>query len=394
MKAVSLSTRRRFLGAAAMTLAAGRFGSSSVGNPQSIDRKVGFGVLKQIDAGVLSVGYADTGPADGRAVVLLHGWPYDIHTYVDVAPRLASAGYRVIVPYLRGYGTTRFLSGDTARNGQQSALAADTVALMDALRIDKAIVAGCDWGARAANIVAALWPERCKALVSVSGYLIGSREANRLPLAPKAELQWRYQDLLRDGSGPRRIRTVSPRVCQAHLGDRLAEMAVRRRHVRSNREGIRQSGPCRPGDSQLSVAARVGGWRVEVPTSPSGAWRPDRRSPCPPSRSRVMLTVRRIRSRYLCEEVLRQVRASPPDRRHRAQFAAGGSSGVYRCGHRRGSFRLIRVAKPGRRLPRRPSPTAFRFDYLRSDLKPARISSERNFGCSQAAKCPPLGSVL
>ena len=152
-----------------------------------------FSALKQIDAGVLSVGYAELGPVDGPPVILLHGWPYDIHTYVDVAPLLASKGYRVIVPYLRGYGTTRFLSSDTKRNGQQSALAADVIALMDALRIERATIAGCDWGARTANIVAALWPERCKAMVSVSGYLIGNQQLGKLPLPPKAELQWWYQ---------------------------------------------------------------------------------------------------------------------------------------------------------------------------------------------------------
>ncbi|HWS87693.1 MAG TPA: alpha/beta hydrolase [Pyrinomonadaceae bacterium] len=152
-----------------------------------------MGALKQIEAGVLSVGYAEAGPAGGPAVVLLHGWPYDIHTYSEVSPLLASKGYRVIVPYLRGYGATRFLSDETARNGQQSALAVDVIALMDALKIEKAVVGGCDWGARTACIVAALWPERCKALVSVSGYLIGSREANRTPLPPKAEHEWWYQ---------------------------------------------------------------------------------------------------------------------------------------------------------------------------------------------------------
>jgi pimeloyl-ACP methyl ester carboxylesterase len=152
-----------------------------------------FGELQRVDAGVLNVGYAEAGPADGPAVLLLHGWPYDIHSFVEVAPLLAAAGYRVVMPYLRGYGTTGFLSGETLRNGQQSVLARDTIALMDALEIDKAIVAGFDWGARTANIVAALWPERCKAMVSVSGYLIGSPEANRVPLPPKAELQWWYQ---------------------------------------------------------------------------------------------------------------------------------------------------------------------------------------------------------
>jgi pimeloyl-ACP methyl ester carboxylesterase len=152
-----------------------------------------FGALKQIDAGVLDVGYAEAGPANGPAVILLHGWSYDIHSYVDVAPLLASKGYRVIVPYLRGYGTTCFLSSETLRNGQQSAIAVDIIALMDALKIEKAIIAGFDWGARTADIVAALWPARCKALVSVSGYLIGSQEANKMPLPPKAELEWWYQ---------------------------------------------------------------------------------------------------------------------------------------------------------------------------------------------------------
>jgi pimeloyl-ACP methyl ester carboxylesterase len=152
-----------------------------------------FGTLAQIDAGSLNVGYVEDGPADGSAILLLHGWPYDIHSYAEVTPILAAAGYRVIVPYVRGYGTTRFLSDDTLRNGQQAVLAADTIALMDALEIDEAIVAGFDWGARTANILAALWPERCRGHVSVSGYLIGSQEANKQPLPPAAELQWWYQ---------------------------------------------------------------------------------------------------------------------------------------------------------------------------------------------------------
>jgi len=152
-----------------------------------------FASMKQIDAGQLNIGYAEAGPANGAAVILLHGWPYDIHSFVDVAPLLASAGYRVIVPHLRGYGSTRFLSSETLRNGQQSVVALDIVALMDALKIEKTIVAGFDWGARTADIVAALWPERCKALVSVSGYLIGSQAAGKTPLPPKAEFQWWYQ---------------------------------------------------------------------------------------------------------------------------------------------------------------------------------------------------------
>jgi pimeloyl-ACP methyl ester carboxylesterase len=152
-----------------------------------------FGALKQIDAGVLNVSYVEDGKSDGPAVVLLHGWPYDIHSYVDVAPVLAAKGYRVIVPYLRGYGTTRFLSSTTPRNGQQAVVAVDIIALMDALKIGRAILGGFDWGARAADIIAALFPERCKGLVSVSGYLIGSQQADQVPLPPPAELQWWYQ---------------------------------------------------------------------------------------------------------------------------------------------------------------------------------------------------------
>jgi len=188
--------RRRLFSAAAMTIAAAQLGLAGRANAQPPMRpgtNTSFAFLRQIDAGVLNVGYAETGPSDGPAVILLHGWPYDIHSYVDVAPMLAAAGYRVIVPYLRGYGTTRFLSNETVRNGQQSAFVADIVALMDALGVQRAIVAGYDWGARTVNILAALWPERCKALVSVSGYLIGDPEANKVPLPPKAELAWWYQ---------------------------------------------------------------------------------------------------------------------------------------------------------------------------------------------------------
>jgi pimeloyl-ACP methyl ester carboxylesterase len=199
------SDRRHFFGTAAMTIAAAQLGMVAVGNAQSGNGKganlppikagtmTSFASLKKIDAGLLNVTYAEAGPSDGRPVVLLHGWPYDIYSFVDVAPPLASAGYRVIVPYLRGYGATRFLSDESIRNGQQSVLAIDIIALMDALNIKTAIIAGFDWGARTADIIAALWPERCKALVSVSGYLIGSRESGKIPLPPKAELQWWYQ---------------------------------------------------------------------------------------------------------------------------------------------------------------------------------------------------------
>ena len=152
-----------------------------------------FGSVRQIDAGVLNVGYVDAGPADGPAVLLLHGWPYDIHSFDEVTPILTAQGHRVIAPFLRGYGSTRFLSDTTVRNGEQAALAVDAVALMDALAIDRAVVAGFDWGARTADILAALWPERCSGVVSVSGYLIGSQAAGKQPLPPEAELQWWYQ---------------------------------------------------------------------------------------------------------------------------------------------------------------------------------------------------------
>jgi pimeloyl-ACP methyl ester carboxylesterase len=194
--------RRRFVGAAAMTIAAAHLGAIGRADAQASKAQLpavipgahsSFGPLKQIEAGLLNVGYAEAGPAGGSPVILLHGWPYDIHSYVDVAPALASAGYRVIVPHLRGYGSTRFLSNDTFRNGQPSVVALDAIALMDALKIQKATFGGFDWGARTANIVAALWPERCNAMVSVSGYLIGSQESGRMPLPPKAELEWWYQ---------------------------------------------------------------------------------------------------------------------------------------------------------------------------------------------------------
>jgi pimeloyl-ACP methyl ester carboxylesterase len=193
--------RRRFSGMAAITVAAAQLGFMGFANAQinkagssgGPTTNTAFGPLRQIDAGLLNVGYAEAGPADGPAAILLHGWPYDIHSFVDVAPLLASAGYRVIVPYLRGYGSTRFLSSGTIRNGQQSVVALDIIALMDALKIEKATLAGFDWGARTADIIAALWPVRCKGLVSVSGYLIGSQEAGAAPLPPAAELQWWYQ---------------------------------------------------------------------------------------------------------------------------------------------------------------------------------------------------------
>src|SRR5947209_13521899 len=198
-------SRRRFLETAAVTFAGTQLAINTVvgaTSDNSVSRNVSFTIenasnsfdtIKQVDAGVLNVGYAESGPVDGPGVILIHGWPYDIHSFGEVVPMLTAKGYRVIVPFLRGYGTTRFLSTESIRNGQPSAIALDVVALMDALKIDKATLAGFDWGARTANIIAALWPERCKAMVSVSGYLIGSQAAGKTPLPPAAELQWWYQ---------------------------------------------------------------------------------------------------------------------------------------------------------------------------------------------------------
>jgi pimeloyl-ACP methyl ester carboxylesterase len=195
--------RRRFFGFAAGALAASQLSATGSApaqvvtqdaSPASADKRNGsFGAIKQIEAGVLEIGYAEAGPADGPVAILLHGWPYDIHSFVDVAPLLASAGYRTIIPYLRGYGSTRFLASDAFRNGQPSAVALDVLALMDALKIDKATLAGFDWGARTADIIAALWPERCEGLVSVSGYLIGGQASGKIPLPPEAEFEWWYQ---------------------------------------------------------------------------------------------------------------------------------------------------------------------------------------------------------
>src|SRR5580693_8439847 len=197
--------RRRFFGTAATTFVGAQLVLSGAADAQPSEAKspdlpriktradTSFGTLKQIDAGILTIGYAEAGPADGPAVILLHGWPYDIHSFVDVAPLLASAGYRVIVPHLRGYGTTTFLSNETIRNAQQSAVALDMIALMDALKIQTAVVAGFDWGARTADVMAVLWPERCKAIVSVSGYLISSPAGNQAPLPPEPPFLFWYQ---------------------------------------------------------------------------------------------------------------------------------------------------------------------------------------------------------
>jgi pimeloyl-ACP methyl ester carboxylesterase len=197
MKQIIDQHRRKFFGIAAGSVAVGlgviARARAESDAPRSSAPNTSFGAIKQINAGVLNVGYAEMGPATGPVAILLHGWPYDIHSFVEVAPMLAQAGYRVIIPYLRGYGTTHFLSGETPRNGEPAAMAVDIIALMDALGIKKAVVAGFDWGARTADIIAALWPERCRALVSVSGYLISGQAAGSAPLPPSAELQWWYQ---------------------------------------------------------------------------------------------------------------------------------------------------------------------------------------------------------
>ncbi|HTE26661.1 alpha/beta fold hydrolase [Flavitalea sp.] len=204
MENIQNLNRRKFLGLSTMSIVAAQFSAIDLAHAQSSsnifnkDTKQdlaphSFKQIKQINAGLLNVGYAEEGPSNGKPVILLHGWPYDIHTYAEASSSLATKGYRVIIPYLRGHGTTRFLSEKTIRNGQQAALAVDIIALMDALKIDKAIIGGCDWGARTANIIAALWPQRCIAHVSVSGYLIGSQEKNKAPLPPKAEQSWWYQ---------------------------------------------------------------------------------------------------------------------------------------------------------------------------------------------------------
>lgn len=197
MKQIIDQHRRRLLGIAAGTAVVGLgvidLARAETDAPRISATNTSFGAIKQINAGVLDVGYAEAGPSNGPVAILLHGWPYDIHAFVDVAPILAKAGYRVIIPYLRGYGSTQFLSGETPRNGEPAAMASDIIALMDKLDIKQAVIAGFDWGARTADIIAALWPERCRALVSVSGYLISSQTAGNAPLPPSAELQWWYQ---------------------------------------------------------------------------------------------------------------------------------------------------------------------------------------------------------
>ena len=282
--------RRRLLGAAATVIATAPFGHANAQPPTD-----GAFTPRQIDAGVLNVGYVEMGPADGPAVLLLHGWPYDIHSYAEVAPMLASVGYRVVVPYLRGYGTTRFLSGATPRNGQQAALAADVVALMDALAISSAILAGYDWGARTADIVAALWPERCKGLVSVSGYLIGSPAANKAPLPPKAELAGGTNFTSRP-SAVRPAMTAtggsSPNSSGRSL-HRSGSSTTQRSAGALKRSTIRIMSPSwsitiAGGSASRTVSAGSTLWRRGLPphlssTSPRSRWRVTRTAPRTPS---------------------------------------------------------------------------------------------------------------
>ena len=338
--------RRRLFGAAAMTLAAAQFGVIGSANAQAIKASAkalpeikpgahtSFGPLKQIDAGVLNIGYAEAGPADGPPVILLHGWPYDIYSFVDVAPLLASAGYRVIVPYVRGYGTTRFLSSDTPRNGQQSVVAVDVINLMDALKIQKATIGGFDWGARSADIVAAMWPERCKALVSVSGYLIGSQAAGKMPLPPQAELQWWYQyyfatDRGRDGYDKYRHdfskliwQIASPKWnFDDATFDRSAAAFDNPDHVAIVIHNYRwrlglAEGEAKYDDLEKQLAAAP---VITVPTitmegDANGA--PHAGAQC------------------LRQQILRQIRAPDHHRRHRAQSAARGAARLCRSHHR------------------------------------------------------------
>ena len=333
-----------------------------------------FETVKQINAGVLEVGYVEAGPSNGQPVVLLHGWPYDIHSYVDVAPALGAAGYRVIVPYLRGFGTTRFRSSATPRNGQQSVVAVDVIALMDALAIESAIVGGFDWGARTANVVAALWPDRCKAMVSVSGYLIGSQEINKTPLPPKAELAWWYQYYFATERGRAGYDRYRPRFCQAHLADRLAGVELRRCNLRPQRRRVRQCRPCRHRRAQLPLADRSRGRGTAIRRPRNAVGREPghrgadhharrRRQRCPASRTE------RLRV-----EVLRQVHAPDHPGRCRAQPAARSAPGVRRRGHGSRPLRLV-----GRRDPRR----ARRTDAFR---QPSRVAQHRALDGSRPAR--------
>jgi pimeloyl-ACP methyl ester carboxylesterase len=321
MKQIIDQHRRQFFGIAAGTVAAGLgvigLARAESEAPRSAATNAPFGAIKQIDAGVLNVGYAEVGPANGPVAILLHGWPYDIHAFVDVAPILAKAGYRVIIPYLRGYGSTHFLSAETPRNGEPAAMAVDIIALMDKLDIKKAVVAGFDWGARTADIIAALWPDRCRALVSVSGYLISSQAAGNAPLPPSAELQWWY-------------------------------------HFRSQRGGAGQQGSCRDHDPQLPLAARARPGRSEVRGARKEARRSSRHQRPGDHDGRRRQRRAASRSKRLCQEILGPVRLSPDHRRHRPQSAAGSTGSLCqgRDRRRRRCVRILAAPRSGKAGPR------------------------------------------
>ena len=357
--------RRRFLAGTAAVLVGTRIGSARA-QPAAGGS---FGPLKQIDAGMLSIGYAEAGPADGRPVILLHGWPYDIHTYVDVAPQLAAAGYRVIVPYLRGYGPTRFLSSGTPRNGQQSALAVDAIALMDALDIRQAIFGGCDWGARTADIVAALWPERCKGLVSVSGYLIGSQAANSAPLPPMAELAWWYQYYFateRGRAGYARYRKefakliwqlASPRwAFDDATFDRSATAFENPDHVDIVIHNYRWRLALAEGEARYDeLERRLAGSAGHHRSDDHARRRRERRAAS--------------RARGLCQQVLGPVRPPKPHRRGRPQSAPRSASGLRRGDHRGRRILMLRQRGADQRSRSVPQST-------RRDGPHSRISSE------------------
>jgi pimeloyl-ACP methyl ester carboxylesterase len=287
--------------------------ASKDASPEGLTPHTSFASLKHVDAGVLNVGYAEDGPPTGQPVILLHGWPYDIHSYVDVAPALAARGYRVIVPFLRGYGTTTFRSADAFRNGQQSVVAVDVVALMDALKIPKAIIGGFDWGSRTAAIIGALWPDRCKALVAVSGYLIINLQNNLKPLPPESEYGWWYQYYLEAG---------------------LAAVELQRRHIPAHSGSVHQSGPRRHRHPQLPLAVEPGQRRAAVrpvgaaPIREAGDRRTDRHD-C--ERLRRVGHGRQVVPKSILGQIL-----SPHSRRHRPQCPSRSAARVCerdrRCG--------------------------------------------------------------
>jgi pimeloyl-ACP methyl ester carboxylesterase len=330
--------RRRLLGAAAGAIVIAELGLPTATRARAAARPQSGGALgptKQVDAGLLNIGYIESGPAGGPVAILLHGWPYDIHSFAEVVPLLVSAGYRVIVPHLRGYGSTRFRANDTVRNGQQSALAMDVVELMDALGIQQAVLAGFDWGARTACIVAALWPERCKALVSVSGYLIGNQEAGKMPLQPTAELSWWYQFYFATNRG--RVGYELNRKDFARLIWQTASPQWRFDDATFDRSAIAFDNP-----DHVNIVIHNYRWRLGLA---DGERRYDAlelrlaRAPAIGANDHSRRRRQRrsaSRSRILCQAVHRPLRTPTDRRRHRPQPAPGSSArlcqGRDRCG--------------------------------------------------------------